>query len=89
MAAPLNFNGLAFWQNAENSLQLVNLTMPFGDTIVFPAAPIAAVTQRRFTLQVYRASLTASLSAFPALNDGAFEVGMEIFAPFVLFDVEY
>ena len=41
------------------------------------------------TLQAYRPSLNASLSAFPALNDGAFEVGMEIFAPFVLFDVEY
>ena len=84
------------------------MTMPFGDPIVFPAAPNAAAAQRRFTravrasirlplghslriltLQVYRASLTANLSAFPALNDGAFEVGMEIFAPFVLFDVEY
>ena len=44
---------------------------------------------RILTLHAYRALLTASLSAFPALNDGAFEVGMEIFAPFVLFDVEY
>ena len=29
MAALRNFNGLASWKNAENSLQSVNLTMPF------------------------------------------------------------
>ena len=28
MAALRNFNGLASWKNAENSLQSVNLTMP-------------------------------------------------------------
>ena len=28
MAALCNFNGLASWKNAENSLQSVNLTMP-------------------------------------------------------------
>ena len=29
MAALRNFNGLASWRNAENSLQSVNLTIPF------------------------------------------------------------
>ena len=31
MATLRNFNSLASWRNAENSLQLVNLTMPLED----------------------------------------------------------
>ena len=30
MTALRNFNGLASWRNAENSLKSVNLTMPWG-----------------------------------------------------------